>query len=187
MDRRVKPISMLERLLGQDYQVTEPDGSERVVTAREFAEPGRVQPVAMDGVAEWRGREYYNANGVRVGYYSNLNGSYKGVVGNRVKTFSSIEAAKQWVENYSHTIGAADRAPAEAERTYKVSGNADVLERLDKFLAYVAWCSGVGHTCTVGFDIDGDGADRLRLESGAEVEVDEDDVRVIPGDYEVLG
>ncbi len=80
---------------------------------------------------------------------------------------------------------ALDAAPVEATRTFTVSGNADVLARIDKMLAYISWCSGVGHSCTVGMDLDGDGFDRIKVE-GTVTKVNEDDVETRDRPYEQL-
>lgn len=50
-----------------------------------------------------------------------------------------------------------------ATRTYKITGSPDVLDRFERWLSHVQWCSSVGHSTSVSMDIDGDGADRFKV------------------------
>jgi len=47
-------------------------------------------------------------------------------------------------------------------KTYRIQAKPDVLERFERFLSYVQWCSSVGHSTAVAMPIDGDGADRFK-------------------------
>lgn len=76
--------------------------------------------------------------------------------------------------------------PSLPKDTFVVQASPDVLERLKKFLAYVQYCSGVGHSCVVGFDIDGDGADRFVVKSPKFSKVKEAEIVDRNGAYEVL-
>lgn len=49
------------------------------------------------------------------------------------------------------------------KKTYEIEASPHVIEMFEDFLCHVQWCSGVGHSCTVGMPIDGDGADRFKV------------------------
>lgn len=51
------------------------------------------------------------------------------------------------------------------KREYVIEATPDVLDAFERFLAHVQWCAGVGHSCFVAMDIDGDGADRFKVVS----------------------
>lgn len=48
-------------------------------------------------------------------------------------------------------------------RTYTIEATKEVLNRFEKFLSHVQWCSCVGHSTAVAFPIDGDGPDRFKV------------------------
>ena len=50
-----------------------------------------------------------------------------------------------------------------AEKSFRIKASPEVMARFEKFLAYVQHCAGVGHSTTVGFDIDGDGPEQFRV------------------------
>lgn len=60
---------------------------------------------------------------------------------------------------------AVGKAPAagQVRKTYVIEAVPEVIDRLERFLAYVQWCAGVGHSTTVGMSIDGDGAERFTV------------------------
>lgn len=70
-------------------------------------------------------------------------------------------------------------------RAYKVTASEEFLDRLDKFMAYMSWCGGVGHSCVIGLSVDGDGPDRPKVDVPG-VKVREADVLTRNGSYEQL-
>lgn len=59
---------------------------------------------------------------------------------------------------------ARDAAPKLVKREFTVEADPETMKRFEKFLVYVHWCAGVGHSTKVVFSIDGDGADRFNVE-----------------------
>ncbi|MDE2099965.1 MAG: hypothetical protein KGL39_22115 [Patescibacteria group bacterium] len=57
------------------------------------------------------------------------------------------------------------RAPGIVSETFKISAPPEVLARFKRFLRHVEYCAGVGHSCTVAMDIDGDGPESFYVDS----------------------
>lgn len=51
------------------------------------------------------------------------------------------------------------------ERTYVITGTEDFLKRLDTHLSFIQYLGAVGHSATAGIGVDGDGADRITVQS----------------------
>lgn len=50
-------------------------------------------------------------------------------------------------------------------KMYTIEASPNVIRNFENFLAHLQYCAGVGHSCVVGMDIDGDGADRFNVQS----------------------
>jgi len=55
--------------------------------------------------------------------------------------------------------------PNGVTKMYTIEASPNVIRNFEKFLAHVQYCASVGHSCVVGMDIDGDGADRFNVQS----------------------
>jgi len=63
------------------------------------------------------------------------------------------------------TVRLQERASGGVTRTYTIEASPNVIKNFENFLAHVQHCAGVGHSCVVGMDIDGDGADSFYVNS----------------------
>lgn len=64
------------------------------------------------------------------------------------------------------------------ERTYKISGDNDQLDELERVFDFITYCCGVGHSTSITLDIDGDGAANIRVEKEGGELIPLDDERV---------
>jgi len=48
-------------------------------------------------------------------------------------------------------------------RTYQFTASTEFLNRIENMLAQIQGMGDIGHSGTVGFDVDGDGSDRLKV------------------------
>jgi hypothetical protein len=62
-----------------------------------------------------------------------------------------------------HLTRATDGYSGGLKRRYDIEGEPEFLARFERFLAYLQYCAGVGHSCEVKLFIDGDGADRFKV------------------------
>lgn len=48
-------------------------------------------------------------------------------------------------------------------KSFTVTGSKEFIDRLELHLAFIQWLGAVGHSCTAGISVDGDGSDRPRI------------------------
>lgn len=70
------------------------------------------------------------------------------------------------------------------KKTYEIEASPNVISNFDRFLAHVQWCAGAGHSATIGFEIDGDGADRFKVVNPELPKIKEADIENHTGNYE---
>jgi hypothetical protein len=48
-------------------------------------------------------------------------------------------------------------------KTFTITGPSDFVERLARHIAFIKWLGDIGHSCTAGISVDGDGSDRIKV------------------------
>lgn len=81
------------------------------------------------------------------------------------------------------------KSPTDQTKTYTIRAPQEVLTRFERFLAHVQRCANIGHSTTVGMEIDGDGPDYFyvedpKLPKGKDVSDSEKRVEVPAADYD---
>lgn len=79
-------------------------------------------------------------------------------------------------------------ASDEVTKTYTITGNSEIMARLDKHLAFIQRLGSIGHSCVAGISVDGDGSDRIKIAEDMP-KIDEGDVETkgtYPAQYEYV-
>lgn len=91
-----------------------------------------------------------------------------------------------WRERQRRALG---RDREEITKTFTITGDAEIVKRVERFLAFVQYLGNIGHSCVAGMYVDGDGADRIKI-SEEMPKIKESDVKVkgtYPDQWENVG